>query len=130
MGNMRIQHITNKIKNANALIHHPINHPDLRLAVLPHLVVLLLPANPPTPPPKVVHDFLPRAMGMNSNYIFINLTGYLMYAVYNVYGWVKGNNPETGLIDQSDILFSMHSVLAYVIIVGLFFYYPHQLQLS
>jgi cystinosin len=47
-----------------------------------------------------------------------------------VYGWVKGNNPETGLIDQSDILFSMHSVLAYVFIVGLFFYYPHQLQLS
>jgi len=32
------------------------------------------------------------AMGMSSNYIFINLTGYVMYTVYNLYGWTKGNN--------------------------------------
>jgi hypothetical protein len=31
-------------------------------------------------------------MGMSSNYIFINLTGYVMYTVYNLYGWRKGNN--------------------------------------
>ncbi len=71
-----------------------------------------------------------RAMGINGNYIFINLTGYVMYAVYNLYGWIKGNNPETGIVDQSDILFSMHSVLAYGIIVMLFFYFPHKIQLS
>jgi len=29
---------------------------------------------------------------MSSNYIFINLTGYVMYTVYNVYGWTRGNN--------------------------------------
>jgi hypothetical protein len=56
--------------------------------------------------------------------------GYVMYAVYNLYGWVKGNNPETGFIDQSDILFSMHSVVAYGVVVGLFLYYPNKIQLN
>lgn len=67
---------------------------------------------------------------MSSNYIFINLTGYLMYTVYNLYGWFKGNNSETGMVNQSDILFSIHSVLVYSITVGLFFYYPHKIQLN
>ena len=53
-----------------------------------------------------------------------------MYADYNVYGWVNGDNPQTGFIDQSDILFSVHSIFAYAIIVGLFFYYPHHIKLS
>lgn len=53
-----------------------------------------------------------------------------MYTAYNLYGWFKGNNWQTGLIDKSDILFSMHSVFVYTITVGLFFYYPHKIQLS
>lgn len=65
-------------------------------------------------------------MGMSANYIFINLTGYVMYTVYNLYGYFKGNNPETGNVDSSDILFSLHSVVIYLITVVLFFYYPHK----
>jgi len=34
------------------------------------------------------------------------------------------------VVDQSDIMFSMHSVVVYAVTVGLFFYYPHKLQLS
>jgi cystinosin len=69
-------------------------------------------------------------MGMSSNYIFINLTGYVMYTVYNLYGYVKGDNVQTGVVDTSDLLFSMHSVLVYGVTVGLFFYYPHKVEVS
>lgn len=34
------------------------------------------------------------------------------------------------MVDRSDILFSMHSVFVYGLIVILFFYYPHKIQLS
>jgi hypothetical protein len=64
---------------------------------------------------------------MSGNYILINLTGYVMYTVYNLYGYFKGNNSETGNVDTSDILFSFHSVIIYGITVGLFFYYPHKI---
>lgn len=64
---------------------------------------------------------------MSSNYILINLTGYVMYTVYNVYGYLKGDNEETGQVDSSDMLFSMHSVLVYGVTVGLYFYYPHKM---
>ncbi len=67
---------------------------------------------------------------MSSNYIFINLTGYAMYTVYNVYGFLKGNNDETGHVDKSDLFFSLHSVFAYIITAALFFYYPHQIKTS
>lgn len=50
-----------------------------------------------------------------------------MYTVYNLYGYFKGNNAETGNVDASDIFFSMHSVIVYVITVALFFYYPHKI---
>ena len=69
-------------------------------------------------------------MGMSFNYIFINLTGYVMYNVYNFYGYYKGNNSETGKVDFSDLLFSLHSIFVYSITVALFFYYPHKIQLS
>lgn len=69
-------------------------------------------------------------MGMNSNYVFINLTGYAMYTVYNVYGYMKGNNLETGNVDTSDILFSIHAVFVYAITVCLFLYYPHNIKIS
>ncbi len=65
-------------------------------------------------------------MGISSNYIFINLTGYAMYTVYNLYGFMKGNNWETGKVDQSDLLFSLHAVAVYTVTVCLFFYYPHK----
>lgn len=66
-------------------------------------------------------------MGMSANYILINLTGYVMYTVYNFYGYFKGNNPETGNVDSSDILFSFHSVLIYGVTIALFYYYPHKM---
>lgn len=50
-----------------------------------------------------------------------------MYTVYNVYGYMKGNNSETGNVDKSDILFSIHSVFVYSVTISLFFYYPHKI---
>jgi cystinosin len=67
---------------------------------------------------------------MNSNYIFINLTGYAMYTVYNLYGYFKGDNPETGKVDTSDLFFSLHSVFVYSLTVAFYFYYPHNIQIN
>lgn len=67
---------------------------------------------------------------MDSNYVFINISGYFFYAFYNAYGFAKKSNYQTGNVFFGDILYSIHCILLYSIFVALYFYYPHKIALN
>lgn len=67
---------------------------------------------------------------MSSNYLLINLSGYIFYSVYNLYGYLNSNNNETGKVNDTDLMFSIHSIIVYMITCGLFLYYPHVINIS
>lgn len=71
-----------------------------------------------------------RALGVDSNYIFINISGYLFYAVYNAYGFINHANGQTGKVFFGDIIYSIHCIILYSVLVGFYFYYPHKIRLN
>ena len=102
------------------------------MAVLSYMVHFFLRADYHFVKIKIVniHFNIFRAVGISANYIFINLTGYTFYTVYNLYGYFHGENVETGKVNDSDLLFALHSVFAYCITSSLFFYYPHNIKIN
>jgi len=94
------------------------------------MVCLLLRSNIDALQIKDVLILIVRAMGVDSNYIFINISGYTFYAVYNAYGFLKNNNNQTGNVFFGDILYSVHCIILYSILVSFYFYYPHRIKLN
>lgn len=47
---------------------------------------------------------------MNLDFLALNLSGYIFYAVYCIYGFFyKGAQAETGQVDLHDLLFVLHA---------------------
>lgn len=54
---------------------------------------------------------------MSIDFIALNLTGYVLYSLYNTYGyWI--NEDQTGRVDLNDVAFAYHGLLATLIFVG------------
>jgi hypothetical protein len=46
---------------------------------------------------------------MNFNFAAINLNGFLLYALYNLYGYFI-DQKQTGLVTEADLFFALHAL--------------------
>lgn len=62
--------------------------------------------------------------GMSMDFIALNLSSYLLYCLYNTYGYFISEE-QTGRIDSNDVAFAYHGLLATAIFVVQACVYEH-----
>ena len=60
---------------------------------------------------------------MNFDFVGMNLTGFLLYSIYNTYGYFV-NSEQTGRVDLNDLIFSYHALFATLVTVGQILVFP------
>lgn len=60
---------------------------------------------------------------MNFDFVAMNLTGFLLYSIYNTYGYFV-DSTETGKVDLNDIIFAYHALFATGLTVVQIMIYP------
>lgn len=60
---------------------------------------------------------------MNFDFVAMNLTGFLLYSIYNTYGYFV-NQESTGRVDLNDIIFTYHALFATLLTVGQIMCFP------
>lgn len=48
---------------------------------------------------------------MNLSYLYLNITGFIFYSIYCLYGYFNKNSPEIGNVNLHDLLFSVHALM-------------------